>query len=383
MVETLEKQQTLQFQCLDKLTLDKNIDRIIPFDEPNQYLTASYHLNKETQEKSGNLSIINITEDNKLKLQAKTIDFDYGVLSIKHESGNIYSIGTSKGDVQFLELQIDQSTNTLTHKIVQNYSSSNTNSKDSDLMKEQQTATNDICLMHDTSEKYVVNGMHGGRVLVHDRESGKILSDFIPHEYDIWYVHLTQDQNYLYTCGDDQKHIKHDLRMKLDLDQSSAPLNAVYTCKKHDAGVTWILKESAFDQSLDSSHYVMTGSYDGKIKLWDERNMRGGEVQSLDTGGKSVWDIKFNSNDSNHQSNLSFGAAAIYDGYLLGEFSQGQLKFSSYSSQDFNLDNFNLQSYTGHESICYAFEFIPNSDMILTSSFYDSTLHLLKVNNQC
>eukprot|EP00347_Sterkiella_histriomuscorum_P008956 403343090 len=146
-------------------------------------------------------------------------------------------------------------------------------------MKEQQTATNDICLMHDTSEKYVVNGMHGGRVLVHDRESGKILSDFIPHEYDIWYVHLTQDQNYLYTCGDDQKHIKHDLRMKLDLDQSSAPLNAVYTCKKHDAGVTWILKESAFDQSLDSSHYVMTGSYDGKIKLWDERNMRGGEVR--------------------------------------------------------------------------------------------------------
>ena len=40
----------------------------------------------------------------------------------------------------------------------------------------------------------------------------------------------------------------------------------------------------------------MTGSYDGTLKIFDERMMKS-EVEELNTGGKSVWDVKFNHND--------------------------------------------------------------------------------------
>ena len=68
----------------------------------------------------------------------------------------------------------------------------------------------------------------------------------------------------------------------------------------------------------------MTGSYDGTIRIWDERNMKC-EVDMLNTHGKSVWDVKFNHN--NHKSNISFGISAIYDGYLFAEYKDKQLKF--------------------------------------------------------
>jgi len=48
-----------------------------------------------------------------------------------------------------------------------------------------------------------------------------------------------------------------------------------------------------------------------------------------------------------------------------------------FSHADFSFKKFPLVDYKGHESISYAFEFIPDSNLILTSSFYDCNLHLL------
>ena len=69
-----------------------------------------------------------------------------------------------------------------------------------------------------------------------------------------------------------------------------------------------------------------------------------------------MWDIKF-SKDLGY-----FGIASVYDGY----------QFDT-TTKCLNLEGRDLKSYTGHESICYAFEFV-DKDHILTSSFYDSTL---------
>ncbi|CDW79351.1 UNKNOWN [Stylonychia lemnae] len=200
--------------------------------------------------------------------------------------------------------------------------------------------------------------MQTGEVILNDRETLKLISKQKSHQFEIWYVYLYQD-NYLYSCSDDFSFKCFDLR--------DDPISQRYSCKKHDAGVTWITKEEEFQ--------VMTGSYDGTIRIWDERNMKY-EVASLNTEGKSVWDIKFNKKA--HKSNVSFGVASIYDGYLFAEHQDQKSIYTGYSQDNFSLDQFSLKEYKGHESICYAFEFIPDSDLILTSSFYDSTLHLIQ-----
>ena len=45
-------------------TLEKNVDRLIPFEGRigREYLAATYHLNKETQTKSGTLTLLKIDE---------------------------------------------------------------------------------------------------------------------------------------------------------------------------------------------------------------------------------------------------------------------------------------------------------------------------------
>ena len=37
----------------------------------------------------------------------------------------------------------------------------------------------------------------------------------------------------------------------------------------------------------------MTGSYDGTLKIWDDRQMKT-EVEDKSFDGKSIWDVKFN-----------------------------------------------------------------------------------------
>ena len=68
---------------------------------------------------------------------------------------------------------------------------------------------------------------------------------------------------------------------------------------------------------------------------------------------------------------MELGISAIYDGYLFASSPHGD-KFDL--TKPGHLESLELIQYTGHDSICYAMEFIPESNNILTSSFYDSTL---------
>jgi hypothetical protein len=86
-------------------------------------------------------------------------------------------------------------------------------------------------------------------------------------------------------------------------------------------------------------------------------------VKSVNFDGKSVWDIKMNKKGQ-------FGIASIYDGYVF-DLEKREKDFDDCFGGEYKI-------YEGHESICYAFEWC-GDDHLITSSFYDSTIHLLKI----
>jgi WD40 repeat protein len=58
-----------------------------------------------------------------------------------------------------------------------------------------------------------------------------------------------------------------------------------YSCKKHEAGVTWL--------KTISDNEIMTCSYDGTVRIWDERNIKQGSIAELNFPGKSLWDVNY------------------------------------------------------------------------------------------
>ena len=65
-METKEEDKVQNFKKLDELQFEQNIDRIIPYhvdDTNSSFLVASYTLNKETLTKTGDIKIIEISDD--------------------------------------------------------------------------------------------------------------------------------------------------------------------------------------------------------------------------------------------------------------------------------------------------------------------------------
>ena len=89
----------------------------------------------------------------------------------------------------------------------------------------------------------------------------------------MWWTHIDQVNNEVWSGGDDSKICVFDIRS-----------NSLTRQKKgaHDAGVTCI---KAIDHNL-----ILSGGYDSRLKLWDSRNLRS-EVEAIDMPG-TVWDIK-------------------------------------------------------------------------------------------
>ena len=182
--------------CLDTLKLDKNIDRILPLN-PSQYIVASYHLDKATATKSGDLNIVEV-KDSKLRLVKQIDSFDFGILSIEQETGGIFSMGCSDGTVRI----------------------------GSDLYIPDQDSS---CLHHSTTNTIVASGLNTGTVCIFDRET-KSQMHFIPaHKYEIWYTCIVGD--IVYSASDDCSFRGFDLR-------SAEP--TLNNTKHHTAGVTFI-----------------------------------------------------------------------------------------------------------------------------------------------
>lgn len=121
--------------------------------------------------------------------------------------------------------------------------------------------------------------------------------------------------------------------------------------KHHQAGVTFCQPFLTFGECS-----LLTGSYDCSLAQWDLRKLSRLPIDSLSVSPKSVWDIKY--------ARGILGVACVYDGYLFTK------KLAPLSELQFG-------KYEAHQSICYAFEPVTDKE-ILTSSFYDSTLHLIQ-----
>jgi hypothetical protein len=71
---------------LASLELDKNIDRINAYKD--HWIVSSYHLDKETGLKTGNLVSVRVTDSLKLDCQLNE-SFDFGILSTTVEGDKI------------------------------------------------------------------------------------------------------------------------------------------------------------------------------------------------------------------------------------------------------------------------------------------------------
>ena len=74
------------------------MDRLVAMGE--QFLTCSYHLDKETGTKSGDFNLLKI-ENQKIVKKWQSEAFEYGILSIKEEKEG-FSVGCSDGAIRFV-----------------------------------------------------------------------------------------------------------------------------------------------------------------------------------------------------------------------------------------------------------------------------------------
>jgi len=113
--------------------------------------------------------------------------------------------------------------------------------------------------------------------------------------------------------------------------------------KSHNMGVTAIISDRC------KENQVITGSYDEKLRFWDERNLKY-EIQSLQVDG-GVWRIKQRSSDGR----LLIGA--MHGGFCVV------------------INNEVVARYDEHQSLAYGADWITDS-LAASASFYD---HLMTI----
>ena len=128
----------------DEIVLEKNVDRLIAIAGTPDYLAATYHLDKETQTKTGSLVKLSVV-DTKITVN-QNYNLDYGVLSLKQEGEDLYSVGCSDGAVRLLSLD----------RVSKTY----------------ETDDSSVCLMHDTDKTTIAACYSSGSVFNIDRETG-------------------------------------------------------------------------------------------------------------------------------------------------------------------------------------------------------------------
>lgn len=144
------EESTTRFVKRTELKLHKNVDRLIRFDDAekfstdnhdkHRYVAATYHLDKETQTKSGSLQLVTV-DGEKVETFGEPLELGYGVLSIKREESGLWSIGGSDGKIHLIEGKVGE--NGIEVKEVSEYTS-----------KDELGSIN-VCLMHDTTKEKI------------------------------------------------------------------------------------------------------------------------------------------------------------------------------------------------------------------------------------
>eukprot|EP01022_Parablepharisma_sp_SALTPOND_P017953 TRINITY_DN291_c1_g1_i1.p4 TRINITY_DN291_c1_g1~~TRINITY_DN291_c1_g1_i1.p4 ORF type:complete len:132 (-),score=11.84 TRINITY_DN291_c1_g1_i1:33-428(-) len=111
------------------------------------------------------------------------------------------------------------------------------------------------------------------------------------------------------------------------------------------------------------SQTVLTGCYDGYIRVWDMRKMFPSCVAKIKVG-EQCWDFMFKETEEE----IILGAACIYDAAYLAKCSK-------------NWDIISKAKFEQHKSIVYGIDFIASEtekakEKIVTCSFYDKNIYI-------
>ena len=273
MIENLIENENYKYEIYNKYICEQNIDRIKFYknDLKNpkiNLLSAGYHLDKNTQEKTGGIFFFNIDDDQKLiPLNNENILLDYGILDIKFSKNNL--IFTANSDYSYTIFDL------INNSINKNYLYT------SEEKEQKKNITNDI-LEIDNSEEKIFFGTNDGNIFINDLKTQKNISTINKaHDYGIWSIKLLENnENIILTGGEDAKIKLWDLRSKNKNKEEKV------NDKSYQSSINYIdiLK---FDLS---KNILITGSYNEKIIFFDLRNFPK-ELKSIKTEHSS-WDMK-------------------------------------------------------------------------------------------
>ena len=350
MLENLIENENYKYEIYDKFTCVQNIDRIKFYKNELKnpkinLLSAGYHLDKSSQEKTGGIFFFEINPEHKLiPLNEENIFLDYGILDLKFSKNNNL-LFTANSDYSYTIFDLIKNSKNKIYLYT---------AEEKELKNK---ITNDIIEI-DKSEQKIFFGTNDGNIYVHDLNNQKnILSINKAHEYGIWSIKLLDDQNTIITGGEDAKIKIWDIRTKCDKENK---LND----KSYQSSINYI---DILNSDL-SKNTLITGSYDEKIIFFDIRYFPK-ELSSVKTE-HSVWDIK---QSSLRNKNLLF-ISSIYEGFNIWQIdTEKNLKMKHLLRLPVSKDKDIF-----HKTIVYGVdiksEFNNNKIDILSCSFYDNLM---------
>ena len=295
MLENLLENENYKYEIYDKFTCVQNIDRIKFYKNELKnpkinLLSAGYHLDKNTQEKTGGIFFFQINSEHKLiPLNEENVLLDYGILDIKFSKKNNLIL-TSNSDYSYTIFDLIKNSRNKIYLY---------NTEEKELKNR---ITNDVIELSNSEEK-IFFGTNDGNIYIHDLENQKnILTINKAHEYGIWSIKLLDKENIIITGGEDAKIKLWDIRTKPTQENK---LND----KSYQSSINYI---DILKCDL-SKNTLITGSYDEKIIFFDIRYFPK-ELASVKTE-HSTWDIK---QTSLGNKNLLF-MASIYEGFNIWE----------------------------------------------------------------
>ncbi len=139
-MEEIKTSESTIFTKHSEAKLHKNVDRLVKFDESGSYLAATYHLDKDSQTKSGSIQEIQVVrEGQKIDVRGESWELGYGVLSIKREDPELWSVGGSDGKIH--TLKIDRNLDGINVEEKTTYHPQHADDK----------IPQNVCLMHDST----------------------------------------------------------------------------------------------------------------------------------------------------------------------------------------------------------------------------------------
>ena len=344
--------ENYKYEIYDKYICEQNIDRIKFFknelkDPKIDLLSAGYHLNKDTQNKTGGIFFFQISPDKKLiPLKENNILLDYGILDIKFSQNNNL-IFTANSDYSYTIF------NLINNTLKKTYLCNN------EKLNEKIKITNDVIEI-DTSEQKIFSGSNDGNIYINDINSEKnILSIEQGHEFGIWSLKLLDDNNFL-SGGEDAKIKLWDLR--LNNPDNKNIKNLITNDKSYNSSINYIDRYK-FDLS---NNIIITGSYDEKIIFFDIRKLKE-EIKVIKTEHSS-WDIKQSTIGDKNILLIS----SIYEGFNIWEIADNKYDMKHVLRLPLTKDKDIF-----HKSIVYGLDIKNNNKKnidILSCSFYDNLM---------